>query len=153
MASDPQGPLGFFHLGLDGGADRLPDCANGIGEPLMEAGANPGGCQIGSQAALGHDEQVHGVGQQPVLEPFDPGGGFGATESHDNVAVIQAHPGLRVANTDEFRLEAQLVAVFLLAFPGGKVGNIGSHRQETGVGGITEGVFMQGEGHAEFSWE
>ena len=75
----------------------------------MESGSDAGGREVVPQPALGHHEQIHGVGEQDVLEPVERRRRLGATERDHDVRIAHPQPGLRVIDAEQPRREAELL--------------------------------------------
>jgi hypothetical protein len=109
----------------------------------VEAAADARGGEVGPQPPLRQDEQVHGVGQQPVLDPLQAGRRLGAAEGQHHRVVALADEDLRVARRDQPRVEVELGAELRRALVAGEVGQVGRQRQQARVARVAGGVGVE----------
>ena len=77
---------------------------------VVESGPNARCCELGADLSLRDDQQIDGVGQEPVLQAVECGRRLRAAEGEHDGGVVFADKDLGVAHADQPGVQRQIFA-------------------------------------------
>ena len=122
VPGDPDGTVAVLHLRFDRRQEDRPDRRDRVDEALVEAGPDASGGEVEAQTPLRHDEEIHRVGEEDVLEPVEARRALRPPEGNDDVVGAGPQPGLGVVDAEEPRVEGEDLLKGLLPFRLAEVG-------------------------------